>query len=65
LDIAYYDKDLIHKIAEKTDLKPTFIERYQEKVATRQYPFVSVRTFSISLLMPDSKIQIAQSKIIK
>lgn len=65
LNIAYFDKEIISKIAEKTNLSPSYIEQYQEVSATHQYPFIFSRTFSKPVLSPNDTIQIEQTKIIK
>ena len=65
LNIAYFDKEIISKIAEKTNLSPSFIEQYQEVSATHQYSFTFGRTFSMPVLTPNDTIQIEQTKIIK
>ncbi len=67
LNFAYYDKELIAKISEETNLAPSFIEQYSEAATSRSFSFTFARTFSrpTPQLSPNDKIQIAQTKIIK
>jgi len=65
LQIAYYDKELISKIAVETHLAPNYIEKFEESVASRRYPITFGSSFSMSPLSPNDTIQIAQTKIIK
>lgn len=65
LQYAYYDKELIAMISEKTNLHPDYIEQFQESAMTRQYSL----NFGITLSMPQSdincQIQLAQTQIIR
>lgn len=65
LDIAYYDRELIDKIAEMTKIDPDHIKKYQESAATRYFPYTFNTSFTQNHLTINDKIQIAQSKIIK
>ncbi len=67
LNLAYYDKELIAKISEQTNLAPSYIEQYSESATSRSFSFTFCRTLSRPTpeLSPNDKIQIAQTKIIK
>lgn len=69
LSFAYYDKEIIEVVAEKTGLHENYIEKYSEAKLTRSYPFVFARTFSANSSNPieqmQMQLQIEQSKLIK
>ena len=65
LNIAYYDHELINKIAEETNMHPDYIADCQELSVSRTYAISVGRTFSMPQLSPTDNIQIAQTKIIK
>lgn len=65
LNIAYYDKEIITKIAKETNLSPSYIEKYDEVSVSHQFPFTFGRTFSMPVMLPNSQIQIEETKIIK
>lgn len=63
---AYYDKELIKEVSEKSGLTEDYVEKYSESNFTRNYSFTFGRTIPASYIQPPSDtIQIAQSKIIK
>ncbi len=66
LNIAYYDKELIGKIAEETNLHPDYIEKFQESSASRNYGFIFGRSFYAPqpVYNASDEIVIAQKKII-
>lgn len=47
LNIAYCDKEIIAKIAEETNLSPSYIEKFEEVSVSHQFPFTFGRTFSM------------------
>ena len=61
---AYYDRELIKKVAEESGFAESYIERYSEGNITRAYPFTFRNTFVNYIQSPRDKIQIAQEKII-
>ena len=64
LGIAYYDKELINAIAEKTGFDEKYIEQCDEQ-AISGYTFTFARAFSTYQQSPSEQIQIATCKIIK
>lgn len=65
LKIAYYDKELIAKVAEETGFDLNYISRYEETAVSRYYPFSFGCTLSVGCDMPQDDIYIAQARIIK
>ena len=65
LACAYYDKELIKKVAEESGFAESYIEKYSESNFTRNYQFTFGGSFVNYTQSPSDKIQIAQSKIIK
>lgn len=63
LQIAYYDKELIRQIADKTNFSPEFIAETSETM--NPYPLVFANTFAHTSLSPADTIQIAQTDFIK
>ena len=64
LNFAYYDKEIIAMVAEKSGFAPDYIEKYSEAAASRQYPIHIAGTFMTPIQMPSEKLQITQSKIL-
>ena len=64
LKIAYYDEEITSKIASETHFSPDFIQKFEESVASRQFPLTFARTFSMPMMSPNDTIQIAENKII-
>ncbi len=66
LNIAYYDKQLIAKIAEQTNLHPDYIEAFQDSAVSRNYNFVYGRSFfsAAPIYNINDEIMIAQKNII-
>ncbi len=65
LNISYFDRELIEKIAQETQFHPGYIEQFSESVASRQYPLTFGRSFNLMQTSPTDIIQMAQNKIIK
>lgn len=64
LNYAYYDKNLIHAIANESGFAEEYIESYNE-TATRDYYYTFSHTFSTFQQSPTDKIQLAFLKVIK
>lgn len=67
LHFAYYDKEIISAIAEKSNLDEAYIEDMLGKGISHSYPITVGRTFSYSTFLQQNttNILIAQQKIIK
>lgn len=65
LSFAYYDKEIINMVAEKSGFAHEYIEKYSESAASRQYPIHIAGTFMTPVQMPSEKLQITQSQILK
>lgn len=66
LDIAYYDKEIISAIAERSGLDERYVESISEKWI-RAYPLTFGRTFSLHTAVQNTntKILVAQQQILK
>ncbi len=64
LECAYYDKELLDKLAEETGLSADFIERFDE-TTTRNYGFTFARAFVTYVPTPMEQLQIEQHKLLK
>ncbi len=64
LKTAYYDKELLAKIAKETGLAEVYIKHYDES-ATRTFQFTFGRSIPFYRQSPTEKIQIAVAKIMK
>lgn len=65
LSIAYYDKEIVDKIAEETKYNPQYIENFSESIASRSYPIVFSKTLMSIYTPPNDTIQSIQAKIIR
>lgn len=65
LKIAYYDKELIAKVVSETGFSADYIARFEETAASRIFPFTFGKTMTLGYDMPQSTVQVAQTKIIK
>lgn len=65
LSIAYYDKELVDKIAEETKYNPEYIENFSEAIASRSYPLIFSKTLMSIYSPPNDNIQSVQTKIIR
>lgn len=66
LDIAYYDKEIISAIAEKSGLDERYVENISEK-GIHAYPLTIGRTFSLHTAVQNTntKILVAQPQILE
>ncbi len=62
---AYYDRELVDKVADKTGLRPEFIEKYSEASTSRDFPYVYGRTFVHYQHTPEEEIQRVQFNAIR
>ena len=60
---AYYDAEIIKKVAEESGFCESYIEKYSEANITRGYNYTFGQTFST--LSPSDQVQIAQAKVIR
>ncbi len=68
LDFAYYDKELIQKIANSSGFDRTYIERQSEQYNKTVFPYLIGRTFATSnqpTIQMSIDLQIAQQKMLK
>ncbi len=66
LNIAYYDKELIARIAKETNLHPDYIATFQDASVSRNYNFIYGRSFYAPqpIYNANDEIMIAQKNII-
>ncbi len=68
LSFAYYDKELVEKLATETGLDSNYIERQSEQYSATAFPYVVGRTFlslnTITSQMSTS-LHVAQNKLLK
>lgn len=67
LGVAYYDKEIIHQIAERLQLDAQYIETKLERGHTVSYPYTFRRSFSTSAYVPKqtTALLVEQHKIIQ
>lgn len=67
LDIAYYDKEIIGKIAENVKLDEGYIDRVLERGYTQQYPYTFRRSFYVPMNKANEypNLMAEQAKIIR
>lgn len=65
LGVAYYDKEIIDHIAEKTNFAPEYVATVSEVPTMSSYPVTFGRTFASNVLSPSEAVQIAQRECIK
>lgn len=66
LDFAYYDNEIIRKIAEESGYSESVINKFSEAKITRQFPITFGRTFTYTpMININDEIFIHQKKIIK
>lgn len=67
LNVAYYDKEIIGKIAEKVQMDAHYIENVLERGYTQHYPYTFRRSFAFAPKPPNaySTLLAEQAKIIR